>query len=310
MKGIVMTRLANIRTMSAVNLAACFLITLGTLPLLMMHTWEATSGPARVALVGFVLFDVGLWTASHLATRGHSPLVRAVALASKVGLAVLAILCAASVLALRGDRLTDERNRATHATQERARMAELANLAERLAASSGRSVAREFLQSAPAAPPAPSMSALGSWLEVFPSWWPSLGIVACPTLAGLFVLSLLGALVGLAGGGQDERIDAPAETLPERRAGFHSPMPSFANLRRQEMVPTAGPTPPASGHPDAGQEAPSVRYERKRNGRVEAWLVDGTATRGKRYLTGFSGSLTAAEQAARVQAALQRKAVA
>jgi len=300
--------------MSAVNLAACFLLTLGTLPLLMMHTWEATSGPARVSLVGFILFDVGLWTSSHLATRGHSPLVRAVALGCKVALAILAILAAASVLALRGDRLTDERNRETHATQERVRMAELANLAERLAASSGRSVAREFLQSAPAAPapPAPSMVSSGSWLSLFPEWWPSLGIVACPTLAGLAVLSLLGALVGL-GGGQDERIDAPAETLPERRAGFHSPMPSFANFRRQEMVPTAGPTPPASGHTDAGQEADSagsVRYERKPNNRVEAWLVDGSARRGKRYLTSFSGSLTAAEQAARVQAALQRKAVA
>ena len=305
-----MTRLANIRTMSAVNLAACFLITLGTLPLLMMHTWEATSGPARVSLVGFILFDVGLWTSSHLATRGHSPLVRAVALGCKVALAILAILAAASVLALRGDRLTDERIRDTHATQELARMKERANLAERLAASSGRSVAREFLQSAPAAPapPAPSMPA-GSWLSLFPEWWPSLGIVATPTLAGLAVLSLLGALVGL-GGGQDERIDAPADTLPERRVGFGTPMPNYINFRRSESVPTAGPTPPASGHPDAGQESPSVRYERKRNGRVEAWLVDATATRGKRYLTGFSGSLTAAEQAARVQAALQRKVVA
>ena len=143
-----MTRLANIRTMSAVNLAVCTLLTLGTLPLLIAHTWEATSGPARISVVGFILFDVGLWTASHLATGGHSPLVRAVALGCKVGLAGLAILCAASVLALRGDRLTDERIRATHATQELARMTARANLAERLAASSGRSVAREFLQSA------------------------------------------------------------------------------------------------------------------------------------------------------------------
>ena len=308
-----MTRLANIRTMSAVNLAVCTLLTLGTLPLLIAHTWEATSGPARISVVGFVLFDVGLWTASHLATRGHSPLVRAVALGCKVGLAVLAILAAASVLALRGDRLNDQRIRDTHATQELARMKERANLAEPLAASSGRSDAREFLQSAPSAPapPAPSMPA-GSWLSLFPEWWPSLGIVATPTLAGLAVLSLLGALVGL-GGGQNGQVDAPAETLPERRAGFHSPMPSFANFRRQEMVPTAGPTPPASGDTDAGQDADSagsVRYERKPNNRVEAWLVDGSARRGKRYLTSFSGSLTAAEQAARVQAALQRKAVA
>jgi hypothetical protein len=305
-----MTRLANIRTMAAVNLAACFLITIGTLPMLISHTWESVSGPARLSLVGFVLFDVALWTSSHLATRGHSPLVRAVALGCKVALAILAILAAASVLALRGDRLNDERIRDTHATQELARMKERANLAERLAASSGRSVAREFLQSAPAAPapPAPSMP-VGSWLSLFPEWWAGIGIVACPTLAGLAVLSLLGALVGL-GGGQEGQVDAAADTLPERRAGFHSPMPSFANFRRQEMVPTAGPTPPASGHPDAGQESPSVRYERKRNGRVEAWLVDGSARRGKRYLTGFSGSLTAAEQSARVQAALNRKVVA
>ena len=307
-----MTRmqLANLRTLSAVNLAACFLITLGTLPLLMAHTWESVSGPARLSLVGFVLFDVALWTASHLATRGHSALVRAVALASKVGLAVLAILCAASVLALRGDRLTHERAQAEHATHERARLNEMATLAERLAASSGRSVARGFLQNAPAAPPAPSMAAASgssSWLSLFPEWWPTLGLVACPTLAGLAVLSLLGALVGLAGGGQDERIEAPADALPERRIGYTTPTPNYINFRRQETTPTTEPTPPASGGTDAGSDAGGIRYERKRNGRIEAWLVDDTATRGKTYLTSYSGSLTAAEQAARVQAALSRK---
>jgi hypothetical protein len=297
--------------MAAVNLAVCFLLTLGTLPLLISHTWNTVTGLAKLGLVGFVLFDVALWTSSHLATRGHSALVRAVALASKVGLAILAILCAASVLALRGDRLTHERAQAEHATHERARMNEMATLAERLAASSGRSVARGFLQSAPAASPAsPPMAAASgssSWLSLFPEWWPSLGLVACPTLAGLAVLSLLGALVGVGGGVEDERIEAPADALPERRISYTTPTPNYINFRRQETVPTTEPTPPASGHTDAESDAPSVRYERKRNGRIEAWLVDGGVTRGKRYLTSYSGSLTAAEQAARVQAALSRK---
>jgi len=152
----------------------------------------------------------------------------------------------------------------------------------------------------------------GSWLSLFPEWWPSLGLVACPTLAGLAVLSLLGALVGVGGGVEDTSIEAPADALPERRVGFQAPTPTpnYLNFRRRETAPTMPPTMPAGGYADAGTDAGGIRYERKRNGRIEAWLVDGGVTRGKRYLTSYSGSLPEAEQAARVQAALERKAVA
>ena len=127
--------------------------------------------------------------------------------------------------------------------------------------------------------------------------------MAVPPLAGLFVLVLLSACIGLSGGAP---VEVPATTeetlLPTRRVGFREPAPIAAYAQKDRPSDL-----PACGHTGT---RPDVQLERKRNGRLEAWIRDTAAPRGKRYLTSFSANLPAADQESRINAALQRKAVA
>ena len=294
-----------------VNGLLCLLLTIGILPVLIWHSWGVVSGVARVSLLGYGIADLALWTCAIFAVTAPSGLIRAVALGCKAGLAALLLLCAASVITIHAGDQRREVAADRAAAAEARRLATIAGHAKELASTSGRSVAREFVEAAGAAggtslPSSPGDSP-DAWLEALPAWWPGIGIVATPTLAGLAVIVLLTAVVALGGPGPGEsrQVVEEEDDIPARRVGFGRPA-EYVNFRRSESVPTAGPTPPAGGHTDAG----GIRYEKKRNGRIEAWVQDASTPRGKRYLTSFPASLAVAEQAARVQAAMARKAVA
>ena len=298
--------------LKTVNGLLCLLLTVGILPVLIWHSWGVVSGVARVSLLGYGIADLALWTCALFAVTAPSGLIRAVALACKAGLAALLLLCAASVITIHAGDQRREVAADRAAAAEARRLATIAGHAKELASTSGRSVAREFVETAGAATTSLPSSSPGdspdAWLEALPAWWPGIGIVATPTLAGLAVIVLLTAVVALGGPGPGESRQVVEEEqdndIPARRVGFGTPMPDYVNFRRSESVPTAGPTAPAGGHTDAG----GIRYEKKRNGRIEAWVPDASTPRGKRYLTSFPASLAVAEQAARVQAALTRKA--
>lgn len=303
------------KELSVVSGLLCLLLTLGILPVLVWHSWGVLSGVARVSLLGFAIADLALWSSARWSANGPTALVRSVALACKAGLAGLLLICAASVIALHaGDqRKSVAADRA--AAAEARRLATIADHAERLASSSGRSVAREFVEAAGASGTAGSSllsaeaSAADAWLGYLPDWWSTIGIIAMPPLAGLAVLVLLSGVIALTTG-ESSPITATRETevvddLPERRVGFSTPAAGYVNFRRSAPAPTPAAEVPASGASDLD----GIRYERKRDGRVEVWRVDGTARRGKRYLTSFSGALPAAEQSERVRAAIARREV-
>jgi hypothetical protein len=293
--------------LTAVNAALCLLITLGCLPVLIWHSWGVLFGIARVSLLGYGIADLALWSAARWSSTASSGLVRGVALASKASLAALLLFTSASVIALHADKLEANTAADTAATREIARLEALATQAERLADTAGRRVARDFVTAAGPAgtstatgTPAPSSS---TWREYLPTWWPTLGVVAVPPLAGLFVLVLLSACIGLAGGAP---VEVPATTeeplLPARRVGFREPTPlaAYAQTSRSSEAPACGGT----------RTRPDIQIERKKDNRLEAWIRDTAAPRGKRYLTSFSANLPAADQESRINAALQRKAVA
>ena len=295
-----------------VNGLLCLLLTVGILPVLIWHSWGVVSGVARVSLLGYGIADLALWTCAIFAVTAPSGLIRAVALGCKAGLAALLLLCAASVITIHAGDQRREVAADRAAAAEARRLATIAGHAKELASTSGRSVAREFVETAGAAttslPSSPGDSP-DAWLEAMPAWWPGIGIIATPTLAGLAVIVLLTAVVALGGPGPGESRQVLAEEqdneIPARRVGFGRPA-EYVNFRRSAADPIPAPEVPASGHTDAG----GIRYEKKRNGRIEAWVPDASTPRGKRYLTSFPASLAVAEQAARVQAALNRKVVA
>ena len=295
-----------------VNGLLCLLLTVGILPVLIWHSWGVVSGVARVSLLGYGIADLALWTCAIFAVTAPSGLIRAVALGCKAGLAALLLLCAASVITIHAGDQRREVAADRAAAAEARRLATIKEHAKDLEATAGRSVARTFIQTAGAAttslPSAPGDSP-DAWLEALPAWWPGIGIIATPTLAGLAVIVLLTAVVALGGPGPSESRQVLEEEqdneIPARRVGFGRPA-EYVNFRRSAADPIPAPEVPASGHTDAG----GIRYEKKRNGRIEAWVPDASARRGKRYLTSFPASLAVAEQAARVQAALNRKVVA
>jgi hypothetical protein len=299
---------SKIRTeLTAVNAALCFLLTLGVLPVLVWHSWHALSGVARFSLLGFALADLALWTAARWSSTGPTALVRGVALASKAALAALLLFTAASVIALHLERVETAAVADQAAARDRARLAAIADQAERLASTAGRRVARDFVAAAGPAgtstatgTPAPSSS---TWREYLPEWWPVLGVIALPPMAGLFVLVLLSAVVSLSVPADGRTVETVPDSLPERRVGFRQSIPTaaYAQKDRPSDLPASGGTSCASTEP--------IQLERKRNGRVEVWRKDSTAPRGKRYLTSFPGRLPQADQQARIDAAL-RKAVA
>jgi hypothetical protein len=304
--------------LKTVNGLLCLLLTIGILPVLIWHSWGVLSGVARVSLLGYAIADLALWASAIFAVTAASGLVRAVALASKATLAALLLLCAASVITIHAGDQRREVAADRAAAAEARRLATIAGHARDLAATSGRSVAREFIETAGAAGGATSLpSSPGdspdAWLDALPAWWPGIGIIATPTLAGLFVIVLLTAVVALGGpgpGAERSTIEEEAfEEVPTRRAGFATPRRQYVNFRRGATVPTEAPTPPAGGHTDAGADAGGIRYEKKKNGRVEAWIPDASTARGKRYLTSFPASLSIEEQASRVRSAMARKEV-
>jgi len=301
--------------LKTVNGLLCLLLTIGILPVLIWHSWGVLSGVARVSLLGYAIADLALWSSAIFAVTAASGLVRAVALASKALLAALLLLCAASVITIHAGDQRREVAADRAAAAEAKRLATIAGHAKELAATSGRSVAREFLETAGSASGATSLPSPGdspdAWMEALPAWWPGIGIIATPTLAGLFVIVLLTAVVALGGpgpGAERSTIEEEAfEEVPTRRVGFATPRRQYVNFSRRGTVPTEAPTPPAGGHPDAGVDAGGIRYEKKKNGRVEAWIPDASTARGKRYLTSFPASLSIEEQAARVRSAMARK---
>lgn len=293
--------------LTSVNAALCLLITLGCLPVLVWHSWNVLSGIARVSLLGFAIADLALWAAARWSANAPSGLVRGVALASKASLAALLLITSASVIALHADRVEANTAADTAATREIARLEALATQAERLAGTAGRRVAREYVQAAGGSPtatataPAPA----SGWREYLPTWWPTLGVVAMPPLAGLFVLVLLSACIGLSGAPPVEVPATTEETLPTRRVGFREPTPiaAYAQTSRSSEVPAGGGGATRPARPD-------IQIERKKDNRLEAWIRDATAPRGKRYLTSFSANLPEVDRQSRIEAALARKAVA
>lgn len=315
------------------NLLLCLLLTVGVLPVLIWHSWGVLSGLSRVSLLGYGIADLALWSAALWSASAPSALIRGVALACKAGLAGLLLLCAATVIALHaGDQRRVSLAEESARFEER-RLATIAEHAERLSASSGRSVAREFVEAAGGSSPAPSQPDGGqAWREYLPEWWDTLGIVAVPPLAGLAVLVLLSAVIGLSGSpdappvyaDQVSSVTAPAApslspayaqtgpsvraSVPIARATAAGPRPRFRlgfSGGRAPETPT--PTPPAGGEQLARG---SVRYETKRDGRTEAWLSAPGTPRGKVYLTSFRSDLPASDREQRIQAALARKGVA
>ena len=314
------------------NLLLCLLLTVGVLPVLIWHSWGVLSGLSRVSLLGYGIADLALWSAALWSASAPSALIRGVALACKALLAGLLLLCAATVIALHAG----DQRRVTLAEEsarlEARRLATIAEHAERLSASSGRSVAREFVEAAGGSSPAPSQPDGGqAWREYLPEWWDTLGIVAVPPLAGLAVLVLLSAVIGLSGSPDAPRtyadqvstVTAPAvpamapayaqtgpsvrASVPIARATSAGPRPRFRlgfSGGRTSETPT--PTPPAGGEQSARG---SVRFETKRDGRTEAWLSSPGTPRGKVYLTSFRSDLPASDREQRIQAALARKGV-
>jgi hypothetical protein len=322
------------------NLLLCLLLTVGVLPVLIWHSWGVLSGLSRVSLLGYGIADLALWSAALWSASAPSALIRGVALACKAALAGLLLLCAATVIALHaGDQrrvsLAEE-----SARLEARRLATIAEHAERLSASSGRSVAREFVEAAGGSSPAPSQPDAGqAWREYLPEWWDTLGIVAVPPLAGLAVLVLLSAVIGLSAPEAPEAAAVsavgpvysapaapsltpayaqtepiPTATAPTRsaptaskprpsgrfRLGFSGPRQSGASVRSGASAGGGGAvTPTADGR--------RVRYETKKDGRVEAWLDAPDAPRGKVYLTSFGRDLPEEQRQTRLSEALAKR---
>jgi hypothetical protein len=225
---------------------------------------------------------------------------------------------------------------------ERERLGFIAAQARELSASSGRSVAKEFVEATRAAslpssaPEAPAASVY-AWRQYLPDWWDTFGVVAVLPLAGVFWIVVLNAVIGLAGplaetAGYSEQESysssvAPAPALSAAyahaeqtptaeapksrprarfRLGFSGPRPAGKIFRQSgASVPSAGGgstvTPTADGR--------RVRFETKRDGRVEAWLDAPEAPRGKVYLTSFGRDLPEEERQARLSAALAKRQV-
>lgn len=326
------------RELKAANGLLCLLLTLGCLPVLIWHQWQSVEGLARVSLLGFAIADLALWYSGRWAANAPTTLVRAVALAGKAFMAVLMILAAATVIAT---HYSDQRQTALEdraARLERERLGFIAAQARELSASSGRSVAKEFVEATGAAslpssaPEAPAAS-VQAWRQYLPDWWDTFGIVAVLPLAGLFVLVVLNAVIGLAGpsaetAGYSEHEHYPASVAPAPalsaayaqaeqtptaeapksrprarfRLGFSGPRQPGASVRSGGSAGGGGAVIPTA-------DGRRVRYETKKDGRVEAWLDAPDAPRGKVYLTSFGRNLPEEQRQARLSAALAKRQV-
>ena len=330
------------KELKTANGLLCLLLTLGCLPVLIWHQWQSVEGLARVSLLGFAIADLALWYSGRWAANAPTALVRAVALAGKALMAVLMILSAATVIATHysDQRIQQQEDRA--ARLERERMAFIASQAKELSDVTGRSVAKEFLQSMTAAPlpssaPEAPAASVQAWRQYLPDWWDTFGIVAVLPLAGLFVLVVLNAVIGLAGpsaetAGYSEQGHYPSTVAPAPalsaayahaeqtptaeapksrprarfRLGFSGPRPAGKIFRQSgASVPSAG----GGGSVTPTADGRRVRFETKRDGRVEAWLDAPDAPRGNIYLTSFGRDLPEEERQARLSAALAKRQV-
>ena len=336
------------KELKTANGLLCLLLTLGCLPVLIWHQWHSVEGLARVSLLGFAIADLALWYSGRWAANAPTVLVRAVALVGKAFMAVLMILSAATVIATHysDQRIQQQEDRA--ARLERERLGFIAAQARELSASSGRSVAREFVEATGAAslpssaPEAPATTSVQAWRQYLPDWWDTFGVVAVLPLAGLLVLVTLNAVIGLSAPEAPEAAavgavgpvytapaapslapayaltePTPTATAPTRtaptasksrpsgrfRLGFSGPRQPGASVRSGVSAGGgASVTPTADGR--------RVRYETKRDGRVEAWLDAPDAPRGKIYLTSFGRDLPEEDRKARLSAALAKRQVA
>jgi hypothetical protein len=329
------------KELKTANGLLCLLLTLGCLPVLIWHQWQSVEGLARVSLLGFAIADLALWYSGRWAANAPTTLVRAVALAGKAFMAVLMVLAAATVLAT---HYSDQRQTALEdraARLERERLGFIAAQARELSASSGRSVAKEFVEATTGAAPLPSSApeapaaSVQAWRQYLPDWWDTFGIVAVLPLAGLFVLVTLNAVIGLAGpsaetAGYSEQEHYPASVAPAPalstayaqaeqtptaeapksrprarfRLGFSGPRPAGKNFRQSGVsVPSAG----GGGSVTPTADGRRVRFETKKDGRTEAWLDAPDAPRGKVYLTSFGRDLPEEERQARLSAALAKR---
>lgn len=321
------------RELKTANGLLCLLLTVGCLPVLIWHQWQSVEGLARVSLLGFAIADLALWYSGRWAANAPTTLVRAVSLVGKAVIAVLMVFAAATVIATHysDQRQQVQEDRAARLGREQ--LAFIASQARELSASAGRSVAKEFVTatgaaSLPSSPETPAATSVQAWRQYLPDWWDTFGIVAVLPLAGLLVLIVLNAVIGLSApegvvvGSVAPVYSAPVapalapayaqtEQTPTAqrsrsrgrfRLGFSGPRQSGASV-------AAGPS--AGGGagivPTAGGRR--VRFETKRDGRVEAWLDDPGAKRGKTYLTSFGRDLPEEERSRRIQTALERKQV-
>ena len=325
------------RELKTANGLLCLLLTLGCLPVLIWHQWQSVEGLARVSLLGFAIADLALWYSGRWAANAPSTLIRAVALVGKALMAVLMILAAATVIATHysDQRIQQQEDRA--ARLERERLGFIAAQARELSASSGRSVAKEFVEATGAAslpssaPEAPAAASVQAWRQYLPDWWETFGVVSVLPLAGLLVMVTLNAIIGLSAASpesveyseeahysssvapapalsaayaqseQTPTAAAPTKSRPRAkfRLGFSGPRGASRAFRMPSAGGGGSVTPTADGR--------RVRFETKRDGRVEAWLDAPDAPRGKVYLTSFGRDLPEEERQARLSAALAKR---
>lgn len=328
------------KELKTANGLLCLLLTLGCLPVLIWHQWNSVAGLARVSLLGFAIADLALWYSGRWAANAPTTLVRAVALVGKALMAVLMIVSAATVIATHysDQRIQQQEDRA--ARLERERLGFIAAQARELSASSGRSVAKEFVEATGAAslpssaPEAPATASVQAWRQYLPDWWDTFGVVAVLPLAGLLVLVTLNAVIGLSapeapeaaavgamgpvysapaapslGPAYAQTEPTPTATAPTAsksrpsgrfRLGFSGPRQSGASVRSGASAGGGGAVIPTA-------DGRRVRFETKRDGRVEAWLDAPDAPRGKIYLTSFGRDLPEEARQARLSEALAKR---
>lgn len=329
------------RELKTANGLLCLLLTVGCLPVLIWHQWQSVEGLARVSLLGFAIADLALWYSGRWSANAPTTLVRAVALVGKALMAVLMILAAATVIAT---HYSDQRQQVQEdraARLERERLAFIASQARELSASSGRSVAKEFVEatgaaSLPSSPETPAAASVQAWRQYLPDWWDTFGIVAVLPLAGLAVMVVLNAVIGLSAPAAPEGVAvgsvgpvysapvapalAPAYAQTEQTPTGSAPTAQKSRSRGRFRLGFSGPRQPGASvaaGPSAGggagivptADGRRVRFETKRDGRVEAWLDSPDAPRGKIYLTSFGRNLPEEQRQARLSAALAKRQV-
>lgn len=301
------------RELKTANGLLCLLLTVGCLPVLIWHQWQSVEGLARVSLLGFAIADLALWYSGRWSANAPTTLVRAVALIGKAIMAVLMILSAATVIAT---HYSDQRQQVQEdraARLERERLGFIVAQARELSASSGRSVAKEFVEATGAAslpsssPETPAAASVQAWRQYLPDWWDTFGIVAVLPLAGLAVMVILNAVIGLSAPAAPEGVTvgsvdpvapvysapvapalAPAYAQTEQTPTGSVPTAQKSRSRGRFRLGFSGPRQPGASvaagpsagggggdHTDSGRAAGPIRDETR-------WARGGLAGRSRR----------------------------